>query len=68
MNSFEYSKAQLQLKTGSRFIVPPELKAARNLHVARPAFIFRFAKNSYERKIQVAGEDHPALVRPMTRK
>jgi len=31
MNLFEYSKAQLHLKAGSRFMVPPEPKAACDL-------------------------------------
>jgi hypothetical protein len=38
VNFFEYSNAQLRLKAGNRFMVPPEPKAARDLPVARPSF------------------------------
>lgn len=54
MNYLVYSKAQLRLQAGNRFMVLPEPKAARVLPAARPAFNLRFAKNTFAKKFKSA--------------
>jgi aromatic ring-cleaving dioxygenase len=54
VNFLVYSKAQLRLQAGNRFMVLPEPKAARVLPAARPAFNLRFAKNTFAKKFKSA--------------
>jgi hypothetical protein len=58
-NFLAYSKVQLRLKASNRFMVPPEPKAARDFHVARPAFNLRFTRRLGQ-EIQGSGEHHSA--------